>query len=286
MDKQIPTLIDQRLHPPLKWAGGKRWLAPLLKDIWMQSGALRLVEPFCGGLSVALNLAPGQALLNDINPHTIHFYRWLQKGLKITIPLKNTKEYYYASREHFNTLISEKKIHHKKSASLFYYLNKTGYNGLCRFNQSGFFNVPFGSRKHINYRSDFSEYKDTLGQWQFNNQDYLNIRQRAHDFIYADPPYDVPFTEYSPNGFSWRQQQELVDWLCQHKGPVVLSNEATPRILKLYKAAGFKLFYLRAPRMISCNGDRTPAKEVLAVKNLLHKQIQSMPRLKALRYNL
>lgn len=279
------TDAKQKLLPPLKWAGGKRWLAPLLKDIWEQSQCTRLVEPFCGGLSVALNLSPNQALLNDINPHVIHFYHWLQKGFNISIPMHNTRDHYYESRELFNALIGSNKSHQKKSSSLFYYLNRTGYNGLCRFNRSGFFNVPFGFRESIKYRTDFNEYKQPLSQWAFTADDYKQMELSESDFIYADPPYDVPFTEYSRNGFSWTQQEELIDWLCQHTGPIVLSNEATDRIIKLYKSAGFKLFYLRAPRMISCNGDRTPAKEVLAVKNLVHQKIQAMPRLKLLRYN-
>lgn len=35
----------------------------------------RLVEPFCGGLAIALSFHPKYALLNDINPHLIHFYQ-------------------------------------------------------------------------------------------------------------------------------------------------------------------------------------------------------------------
>ena len=88
------------------------------------------------------------------------------------------------------------------------------------------------------------------------------------DFIYADPPYDVKFTKYSKEDFTWDDQVRLAEWLAKHPGPVVLSNQATPRITKLYKSIGFRLNYLQAPRMISCNGDRTPATEILATKNL------------------
>ena len=57
------------------------------------------------------------------------------------------------------------------------------------------------------------------------------------------------------------------EWLARHPGPVVLSNQATDRIVALYKKLGFELKFLQAPRMISCTGDRTPAREVLAIKN-------------------
>ena len=58
------------------------------------------------------------------------------------------------------------------------------------------------------------------------------------------------------------------EWLAAHAGPVVLSNQATPRIIKLYKKLGFKIGHLNGPRRISCTGDRTAAKEVLATKGL------------------
>ncbi len=86
------------------------------------------------------------------------------------------------------------------------------------------------------------------------------------DFIYADPPYHVEFTTYSPGGFTWDDQQRTAKWLAKPKGPVLLSNQATKRIVKLYKKLGFQLRYLKAPRRISCTGDRTAAKEVLALK--------------------
>src|SRR6266850_3785830 len=72
-----------RLRPPLKWAGGKRWLVPHLLPYWNPHSSRRLVEPFCGGLAVALGLLPRKALLNDRNPHLIHFYCWLKRGLLV-----------------------------------------------------------------------------------------------------------------------------------------------------------------------------------------------------------
>ena len=79
------------LLPPLKWAGGKRWQLPLLRPFWEPHRHRRLVEPFCGGLAVALGLRPVRALLNDANPHLISFYRWLQRGLRIEIEMANDK---------------------------------------------------------------------------------------------------------------------------------------------------------------------------------------------------
>jgi DNA adenine methylase len=260
--------VQQRLKPPLKWAGGKRWQVPHVRMLWQNHQHRRLVEPFCGGLAVTLGLMPNQALLNDINPHVVNFYRWLRHGLVILLAMANDARQYYKHRERFNQLLHEGKGESAEAAALFYYLNRTGYNGLCRFNRSGAFNVPFGRYKRIIYTRDFTAYRALFANWDFIQTDFEAIPLRPSDFIYADPPYDVEFRQYSAAGFSWEEQVRTARWLARQPGPVVLSNQATDRILELYASLGFTLKFLQAPRMISCTGDRTPAREVLALRNL------------------
>ena len=256
------------LSPPLKWAGGKRWQLPELRKFWDRENHRRLVEPFCGGLAVALGLQPEQALLNDANPHLINFYEWLKRGLKISIEMANDVTMFYQHRDRFNQLLRARKNKTREAASLFYYLNRTGYNGLCRFNRSGEFNVPFGRYANINYRRSFADYRPKFETWEFSHATFDQIQLRPDDFVYADPPYDVVFTQYSKGGFSWDDQVRAAEWLAKHRGPVVLSNQATPRIMKLYRALGYQLIKLKAPRRISCTGDRSEAKEVLALRNI------------------
>ncbi|MGB2695668.1 MAG: Dam family site-specific DNA-(adenine-N6)-methyltransferase [Dehalococcoidia bacterium] len=266
-----PAGRDERLSPPLKWAGGKRWLVPHLKPLWQAHGRRRrLVEPFCGGLAVALGLQPERALLNDINAYIINFYSWLKQGLRPTIvDMANSHDAYYANRERFNELVSQKRIHSREAALLFYYLNRTGYNGLCRFNRRGEFNVPFGRYKQINYATNFSDYRQAFDGWTFSVGSFEDVSLEKNDFVYADPPYDVEFTQYAKEGFGWEDQVRLAKWLTRHPGPVVLSNQATRRILRLYKELGYSIFLRQlAPRRISCNGDRTPALEVVATRNI------------------
>lgn len=259
---------DRPLTPPLKWAGGKRWLVPRLREIWKRHDHRRLVEPLCGGLAVSLGLVPKQALLNDINPHNVNFYSWLKAGLSTHVVMKNNSERYYMNRNRFNHLITNGGCDSPEAAALFYYLNKTGYNGLCRFNKRGEFNVPFGSHKTIEYVKDFGPYRDVFQNWQFSSGDFESLLVNPDDFIYADPPYDVEFTKYSKEDFNWEDQKRLVGWLAKHSGPVVLSNQMTERVVDLYQSKGFEIEVLDAPRRISCNGDRTKAKEVLATKGL------------------
>jgi DNA adenine methylase len=256
------------LGPPLKWAGGKRWQVPYFRKLWRAHAGRRLVEPFCGGLAITLGLRPERALLNDILSHLMNFYRRLRQGLVSTIPMTNDALQFYAYREQFNRLIIEGNSTSQEAAELFYYLNRTGFNGLCRFNQSCLFNVPFGRYKNISYTHDFSAYRNAFRNWDFVSTDFENLSLEHEDFIYADPPYDVEFTQYAQNGFSWADQVRVAAWLAAHSGPVVLTNQATERIMELYRSLGFQLAFLHAPRRISCTGDRSPVQEVIATKNL------------------
>jgi DNA adenine methylase len=258
-----------RLAPPLKWAGGKTWQVPYVEPLWRGHRHRRYVEPFCGGLGMALGLRPEAVWVNDINEHVINFFRWCTRGLDPSIiPMAYDEALYYQHRSSFNRLVHEGRGETAEVAALFYYLNRTTYNGLCRFNLRGEFNAPFGEYKTINYRTEFSEYAAVFSTWQFTCHDFEQVPLDPDDFVYADPPYDVEFVEYSEHGFRWRDQVRVAEWLARHPGPVVLSNQATGRIVDLYQDVGFKLQYLSGRRRISCKGDRTPAKEVLVTRNL------------------
>lgn len=256
------------LSPPLKWAGGKRWLVPRLRELYALHRGRRLVEPFAGGLAVSLGLMPERAHVCDVNPHAINFYQWLQRGLVITFPMENDRACYDAARRRFNELVAAGGAESDEAAGLFYYLNRTGYNGLCRFNRSGGFNVPFGRYKSINYTRDFRAYAPVLSRWEISCGDFEGCPVAPEDFLYADPPYDVEFTQYSSTAFGWPEQERLARWLAGHPGPVVASNQATERVLELYRSLGFVVTTLPAPRMISCTGDRRPAQEMLAVRGV------------------
>jgi DNA adenine methylase len=226
------------------------------------------VEPFCGGLAVTLSLMPERALLNDANPHLINFYRWLQRGLTTDVPMANARRAFYRHRDRFNRLLAEGRGDSAEAAALFYYLNRTGYNGLCRFNAGGAFNVPFGRYRRIAYLRDFSPYQDVLGAWTFTAGDLDAVPLERGDFVYADPPYDVEFTSYSKERFSWADQQRTAARLARHRGPVILVNQATERIEHLYRTLGFTVSFLAGPRRISCTGDRRPAREIVATRNV------------------
>jgi DNA adenine methylase len=262
------SLAEETARPPLKWAGGKRWQVPEIRLLWAAHAHRRLVEPFVGGAAVALGLRPARALLNDVNPHLINFYRCLQGGLRIDLPMANDETLFYEHRRAFNELVAEGLADTPRAAALFYYLNRTCFNGLCRFNKQGEFNVPFGRYARIRYVRDFTRYESAFAGWTFRCGDFESLPTEPEDFIYADPPYDVEFTEYSSGGFSWDEQLRAARWLARHPGPVILVNQGTERIERLYRDLGFSVRFLVAPRRISCTGDRAPVREVLASRHL------------------
>jgi DNA adenine methylase len=260
------------LKPPLKWAGGKRLLVPEFSELWSKHKHRRLVEPFCGAAAITLGMRPDKALLNDINRHLMNFHRWLQCGLTIDIPMEYDREFYDRSSARFNQLANNGGVNSKEAASLFYYLNHTCFNGLCRFNRNGQFNVPFGKYKGVNYRREFAEYQQAYVNWTLSTGHFLKTAVEPDDFIYADPPYDgskSAFVGYAGIPFNWQDQVALARWLAQHPGPVVTSNAATERITALYRELGFTLTTRQVARAINSKGEgRGAVAEMLAIRNL------------------
>lgn len=259
----------QELRAPLKWLGGKSWLVPRLRELYAPHRHRRLVELFVGGMNVALGLQPKHALLNDANKHLVNFYVRLRFGRPFTVAMENDEALYYKQREAFNALIDlPGGAYSPDAGELFYYLNRTCFNGVCRFNKSGKFNVPFGKYKTINYRRDFSEYVPVMRGWELRIGDFDQVNLDCDDFVFADPPYDDTFVDYSQDGFAWADQVRLADKLARHAGPVVATNSSTDRILELHASRGFKVDKVPAPRSVAANGDRKQVEEMLATKNL------------------
>lgn len=129
-----------------------------------------------------MELQPKYALLNEINSHLINFYHWVHQSLVFEIEMKKEKPLYYYHRERFNFLISENQVGRKEAAEIFSYLNRTGYNILCRFNSKGFFNVPFEKYKSINYpNSLYFSLKQC--HFKFSHGDFEELETRRDDFV-------------------------------------------------------------------------------------------------------
>lgn len=263
----------------LKWAGGKYRLIDHIRQHLPEGD--RLVEPFVGAGSVFLNTDFDNYLLNDINPDLIHLYKCIQKkpakyikdAKELFTPEYNRKEAYYEIREEFNRL----KPGNKRRAVLFLYLNRHGYNGLCRYNNSGGFNVPFGKNNKPYFPEDELEFFAEKSQKAvFVCKDFESIFKELanEDTVYCDPPY-IPlsktsyFTSYSSGGFTLDQQKllaELAHNAALNQGAnVLLSNHATDWTIDAYgRACETKV--VPVGRAISQNGSkRGRVDEILAL---------------------
>lgn len=253
------------LNPIIKWAGGKRWMKDILTEIWLANPSSRFVEPFCGALGASLAVSPKKALLNDFNGHLIELYRGIKRGEEFDIHMENNESLYYQYRQAFNE-ISYTEGCTWETAQLFFYMIQTGFNGLCRFNTMGEFNVPFGKYKNINYERDLEAYRKQFRGWTFSCKDFGAVKTRQTDFLFIDSPYHETFSSYTPEGFSWEDQIRLADYASSHEGPVVCTNNATQEIMFEYLRRGFEVRTILAPRSIS-SGERAPAYEMIACKN-------------------
>jgi DNA adenine methylase len=264
------------LRPFLKWAGNKYRLLERIRA--MLPPGRRLVEPFVGSGAVFLNTDYPRYLLTDTNKDLVDLYLLLQaEGADfidecrlLFTPANNQADRYYRLRAEFNESDDV-----RRRAALFVYLNRHGYNGLCRYSAKGGFNVPFGRYKRPYFpATEMLAFHRKSRRAVFRHADFgeTMTSTRAGDVVYCDPPY-VPlsassnFTNYSAGGFSANQQIELADSARRLAGkgiPVLISNHNTRFAQGIY--AGSKIENFQVQRNISCNGThRGKAGELLAL---------------------
>lgn len=209
------------MKPLIKYRGGKSKEIPNIeKQIPQFTG--RYIEPFFGGGALYFHLEPQKAIINDINSKLIGFYNGVKsdysnlrreldevekiyeenrhdfdelKKLHPTEHVEDKNEYfYYQIRDMYNGL-SEKKY---SDALIYFFINKTAYSGMIRYNAKGEFNVPFGRYQHLNTSLVSQEHSNLLSNTKIYNKDYKEIfdMTKADDFVFLDPPYDCVFSDY------------------------------------------------------------------------------------------
>jgi len=264
--------------PFLKWAGSKRKLITTLQEYIGQPN-YRLIEPFVGSGTVFLNIKAESYILSDLNYDLITLFKLLQQdnGTFIKYVKKeffttnvNTEDTFYRLRSNFNTETDP----FIKSA-LFIYLNRHAFNGLCRYNKSGKFNVPYGRYKTIYFpEKELIYFSNSITNCTFLHQDFRQslANLRPTDVVYCDPPYSPvsktsSFTGYCPGGFNDQDQIDLINIIKQLDNKVIISNNFTDFIKGLYTDAD-KLVELQVQKNIGSKGDsRKKVKEILAIYN-------------------
>jgi len=264
------------MKPFLKWAGNKYQIIERIKA--QLPPGKRLIEPFVGSGALFVNTDYEAYLLADANRDLIELYQHLQAEgesfidycRQFFVPENNDKERFYQFRSDFNSSSDS-----RYKAALFIYLNKHCFNGLCRYNKKGDYNVPFGRYKKPYFpEKEMRFFHQHARRATLQHADFTTVMAAAKkgDLIYCDPPY-VPlsetanFTSYSTGGFGMAEQQQLAAqaMACAARGiPVVISNHDTEFVRAAYASARVEAFEVQ--RYISCNGSkRGKAAELLAI---------------------
>jgi DNA adenine methylase len=262
--------------PFLKWAGNKnrvkQHIVPRLPK------GKRLIEPFAGSCAISLATNYERYLIADANSDLIDMYRFIKSDHADVIrnaellfqPIYNEAEAFYNLRAEFNQACKS-----VRKSAIFIYLNRHCFNGLCRYNASGGFNVPFGKYSGPTCPSnEIKRFAEFAQRAEFLYQSFEDTFALAEDgdVIYCDPPY-IPlsatsnFTSYAKEAFGPDEQQALADAAAKaaRRGcPTFVSNHDMPFARDIYAGARIESFEVQ--RLISSKAStRGMAPELLAI---------------------
>ena len=259
------------MNPVLKYRGGKsREIPKFLQYIPKEYD--RYVEPFLGGGALFFYLEPHKAILNDINVRLMTFYQQLrdmypemrmqldalqkeydanQTAYRISkskapdsrVPNAN-EELYYRLRKLFNHPNDE-----YLEGVLYFFINKTAYSGMIRYNNNGEYNVPFGRYPNFNTHLITQKHSELLQCAELYSFDYRSIFNMVtkDDFMFLDPPYDCVFNDYGNidmmNGFDELQHRRLAKDFRELRCKALMIIGKTPLTEELYGDCIFDEYY-------------------------------------------
>nr|MBQ5603928.1 DNA adenine methylase [Bacteroidales bacterium] len=226
-----------KAKPFIKWVGGKSQLIEQLEALLPTDFAERenvtYIEPFVGGgamLFYMLQNYPNikSAVINDINPDLTTCYRVVRDNPKELIEsLNDLQMVYYALKsedERKDFFLKQRDVYNTKAlndihnTTLFFFLNRTCFNGLYRVNKAGKFNVPFGKYTTPIICDAATIYADSvlLQKVEIMTGDFERTINKieGNTFFYFDPPYrplsnTSSFNDYSKEDFNDAAQVRL-----------------------------------------------------------------------------
>lgn len=251
------------MKPMIKYRGGKsREISEMLP--YVPSEYERYVEPFFGGGAMYFHLAPKSALINDLNKPLMEFYRGVRddyqnlrkeldeleaeysknreafEALKALTPDERVpdenEDFYYRMRDMFNG-----KTGGYSPAAVYYFINKTAYSGMIRYNKRGEYNVPYGRYKKLNSKLVSEDHSRLLQTADIMCGDYEDVFKLCDekDFVFLDPPYDCIFSDYGNeeirDGFNEREHRRLAEAYYRLPSRALMVIGLTDLTYELYK---------------------------------------------------
>jgi DNA adenine methylase len=165
---------------------------------------------------------PEHAIINDLNQRLMGFYKHVQTdydNLRLELAMleetyaenrlvyeegkshdpeawvEDPKEgLYHSMRDMFNG----KETPSYSPAAIYYFMNKTAYPGMIRYNSNGEYNVPYGRYKTLNTKLVSEAHSRLLASATILCDDYQKVFELCEplDFVFIDPPYDCAFNDY------------------------------------------------------------------------------------------
>ena len=239
-DNKVEDKKDNKnnsLKPIIKWSGGKKDELNKIKE-YLPSDYDTYLEPFVGGGALFFNLNPNKAVITDVHSELIDFYKAIknEKSNHIYEFMKQTpnkEEIYYKIRN--DMIIND----YLDNAKRFFYLRKTCFRGMLRYNKKGKFNIPFGRYKTYNYEIlKNKEYENLLKKTEIECKDFSWIFENynvSNNFMFLDPPYDSEFTDYGYCSFGKEEQKKLAKYFKETSIKCLMIIGKTDFITELYK---------------------------------------------------
>ena len=225
------------VKPLIKWSGGK---SDEIKQFAKHFPAEfdTYLEPFIGGGSVFFHMAPKKAAISDVHQELVDFYQSIRDGHAAAIHEfmtlhPNNEATYYQVRDKMPISSA------LDNAKRFYYLRKTCFRGMLRYNRQGKFNIPFGKYDKINYSELLNpSYHQLLEKTEIFKAGFEYIFEKYNDpsnFMFLDPPYDSEFTDYGYCQFGKEEQKRLAACFKETKIKCLMIIGKTDFIVDLYK---------------------------------------------------
>lgn len=245
-----------------KWVGGKFTLRDQIIGMFPKEFN-NYHEPFLGAGSVFFSMPFNKSkkyFLSDVSTEVISLYKALKTDHKTFFNLMNSYHQEYFSIDNDdreNMFLKIRKmdrddeyeiISDTEKAARFLFLIKTGFNGLCRYSKSGYFNTPFGKYKNpkifdidnLNFCKNKVVNKNVIISQRDFRESINNIEKG--DLVFIDSPY-IPisktsnFTSYTKHNFYEKDHNDVLEFCRQidKKGAYFIqTNSYCEKIMEMY----------------------------------------------------
>ena len=230
----------------LNYTGGKYKLLSQILPLFPKD-ADQVVDLFCGGCNVGINVDCNKVLFNDSNEYLMglldtfrrltkeEIFDWIYKSIDkygLSLVSKNGYDFYNCesskglgeyNKAGYNKLrgdFNKKASKDNEYYLMLYLLIVYSFNNQLRFNRKGEFNLPVGKRDfNSKMQGKLEAFIDRVksGDYRFTTDDFRNVSMEGYtdkSFFYADPPYLITCATYNEQaGWTENDEKDLLNYL-------------------------------------------------------------------------